>query len=127
MMRLPNWVLPTGLAALVVGIAAMTRKPAAGVGDVIAVPSSRLTLDNGQAPPSALGALLPGGALVAVRIDGVQGDVLRGAPVGIVDPTARTLSEPPEFSAANLPFVLVARRADVMDIFRGPVGARKRL
>ena len=115
-----SWYIPAALSALVVGLVAMTRKPGPGVGDVVAVPLTKLTLENGQGVPSALTALIPGGALVAVRVTAADGARVTGNAGGYVDPATKTLYLGEEFDPQRLgvPRVM-ATRGDVTDIYRG--------
>ena len=114
-----SWYIPAALSALVIGLVASMRRPGPMAGDVVAVPLGKLTLENGQGLPSALTSLVPGGALVAVRVTAVDMDRVRGNAVGYVDPVVRTTPHlVPEWGNIGVPSVMAAR-ADVTDLYRG--------
>ena len=111
-----SWIVPTALSALVVGLVAMTRKPGPTAGDVVGVPLTKLTLDNGQGLPSTVTDRHPANMIVAVKLLSSDGTRVRGHVSGHIDPATRVYTPVVEVGVGP---VVVAARGEVTDIYRG--------
>lgn len=99
MARLPSWLIPGGLAALTLGLVWSTRQKnpaaaaAAAVGDTVSVPAKAIGV---PLPPNGL---IPANAEIAVVVNAIDGEQVRGNGVGFIDPATKAL----RLVAAGLP------------------------
>ena len=97
MARLPSWLILGGLAALTLGLVWSTRSKTAAasvaLGDTVSVPVGQIGV---QIPPNAL---IPANAEIAIAVNAIEGDQVRGSAVGYIDPATKAL----RIVAAGLP------------------------
>lgn len=110
-----KWLVPTGLAAAVLGGLAYLRKPEPQAGDTIGVPAGKMLAAPGGPAPQLL-VTIPTSARVALRVDRVDASGITGYVTGYVDPSSGEYVGLTVPAAIGGPF-LIAPSA-VIDIFR---------
>ena len=108
-----NWLIPAGLTVAVLAGLAYVRKPSPKVGDQVGVHPARLFGTDGK--EATFPIQIPPSTRVALQVNFVDGDQLRGDVVGYIDPASMTVVRL-NVPAGIGPFGF--SRSSVTDIFR---------